>query len=110
MAEEQEEKGEQEAPKVEAPKAEAPKVEAPKVEAPKAKGVWINLSEASPLSVADAGALPQSLKNLILRAAAKIAEADKAANVKAKDEELARVQHDQSLTGRKERQAAAAAK
>lgn len=54
--------------------------------------------------------LPASHRRLIERAAAKVAEADKAEEAENADAKLKREQHDQSLAGRKERQEKAAAK
>lgn len=71
--------------------------------------IEVNLSAASPLSVADAAALAPAQKALILAAASKIAEADRLALEKAAADKLAAEQHDQSRAGRKERQEKAGA-
>lgn len=72
--------------------------------------VEITLSAASPLSVEDAGKLPQALKNLIQAAASKIVSAEQKTKNDAEAARLKREQHDQSKAGRRERQAKAAAK
>jgi hypothetical protein len=77
---------------------------------PEEEKVEIVLSAASPVSLEQAAAWSPAERNLVLRAASKIAEADKAAADKAAADEIAREQHEQSRVGRKERQAAAAAK
>lgn len=58
--------------------------------------------------VKDAQELSAKGRGIILRAAAKIAEADKLAADKIEADKIAAAQHEQSREGRKERQAAAA--
>lgn len=68
------------------------------------KKVEIVLNAASPVTLEQAAAWSQAERNLVLRAAAKIAEADKAAADKAAADKLKAEQHEQSRAGRKERQ------
>lgn len=73
------------------------------------KKVEIVLNAASPVTLEQAAAWSKAERNLILGAAAKIAEANKAEADKAAADKLKAEQHEQSRAGRKERQAAAAA-
>ncbi len=68
------------------------------------------ISISSGFNVEDAQELSPKGRGIILRAAAKIAEADKLAADEAAADKLAEEQRAQSREGRKERQAAVAAK
>lgn len=71
--------------------------------------VSIVLNAASPVTLEQAAAWSPAERALIERAAAKIIEADEAAEKKAADEKRKAELHEQSLTGRRERQAKAGA-